>query len=74
VDDLFRRQARELDRKKARPLLHQLQRILHEQVTQAPCTTSAFQSGFGPRVEDILANAIPGFYISPYEDLQLKRP
>jgi hypothetical protein len=28
----------------------------------------------GPRVDDILATAIPGFYLSPYEDLKLKRP
>ena len=36
VDDLFRRQAGELDRKKREALLHQIQRILHEQVIQAP--------------------------------------
>ena len=36
VDDLFRRQARELDRAKREELLHQLQSILHEQVVQAP--------------------------------------
>ena len=36
VDDLFRRQAGELDRKKREALLHQIQRILQEQVTQAP--------------------------------------
>jgi ABC-type transport system substrate-binding protein len=36
VDDLFRRQACELDRKKREALLHQIQNILHEQVVQAP--------------------------------------
>ena len=36
VDDLFRRQARELDKKKREALLHQIQRILHDQVVQAP--------------------------------------
>jgi hypothetical protein len=25
-------------------------------------------------VDDILASAIPGFYLSPYEDLKLKKP
>jgi ABC-type transport system substrate-binding protein len=33
-----------------------------------------FPIGVGPRVDDIMASAIPGFYMSPYEDLKLKRP
>jgi peptide/nickel transport system substrate-binding protein len=74
VDDLFRRQAKELDRKKREGLLHQIQRILHEQVTQAPVYHLGFPTGVGPRVDDIMATAIPGFYLSPYEDLRLKRP
>jgi len=74
VDDLFRRQARELDRKKREALLFQLQRILQEQVTQAPVYHLGFPTGVGPRVDDILASAIPGFYLSPYEDLKLKKP
>ena len=74
VDDLFRRQARELDRKKREVLLHQLQRILHEQVVQAPIYHLGFPIGVGPRADDIMASAIPGFYMSPYEDLKLRRP
>jgi peptide/nickel transport system substrate-binding protein len=74
VDDLFRRQGRELDRKKREAMLHQIQRILHEQVIQAPIYHLGFPIGVGPRVDDILASAIPGFYMSPYEDLKLKRP
>jgi peptide/nickel transport system substrate-binding protein len=74
VDDLFRRQARELDRKKREALLHQLQRVLHEQVIQAPIYHLGFPIGVGPRLEDIMATAIPGFYMSPYEDLRLRRP
>src|SRR5439155_11202583 len=74
VDDLFRRQARELDRKKREALLHQIQKILHEQVTQAPIYHLGFPIGVGPRVDDIMATAIPGFYMSPYEDLKLRRP
>src|SRR5947208_2421950 len=73
VDDLFRRQARELDRKKREALLHQIQKILHEQVTQAPIYHLGFPIGVGPRVDDIMATAIPGFYMSPYEDLKLRR-
>ena len=74
VDDLFRKQAKELDRKKREALLHQIQRILHDQVTQAPVYHLGFPTGVGPRVDDVLATAIPGFYLSPFEDLKLKRP
>ena len=74
VDDLFRRQARELDRKKREALLHQIQRILHEQVVQAPIYHLGFPIGVGARVDDIMVSAIPGFYMSPYEDIELKRP
>ena len=74
VDDLFRRQAKELDRKKREALLHQMQRLLHEQGTQAAIYHLGFPTALGPRVENILDNAIPGFYLAPYEDLRLKRP
>jgi peptide/nickel transport system substrate-binding protein len=74
VDDLFRRQAGELDHKKREALLHQLQRVLQEQATQVSVYHLGFPIGVGPRVEDIMATAIPGFYMSPYEDLKLRRP
>jgi peptide/nickel transport system substrate-binding protein len=74
VDELFRRQASELDRKKREALLHQVQRLLYEQVTQAAVYHLDFPIGVGPRVDDIMATAIPGFYMSPYEDLKLRRP
>ena len=73
VDDLFRRQAKELDKKKREAMLHQLQRIVHEQVVHAPIYHLGFPTGVGPRVDDLLATAIPGFYLSPFEDLKLKR-
>jgi peptide/nickel transport system substrate-binding protein len=74
VDELFRRQAKELDRKRREALLHQIQSILHDQVVQAPIYHLGFPIGVGPRVDDIMATAIPGFYMSPYEDLKLRRP
>jgi peptide/nickel transport system substrate-binding protein len=75
VDDLFRRQTRELDRAKREKLLHQLQSILHDQVVQAPIYHNGFPIGVGPRVEDFTATAIPGgFFLPPYEDLKLRRP
>lgn len=72
VDDLFRRQGGELDRKKREVLLHRMQRVLNEQVIQAPVYHLGFPIGVGPRVDDIMATAIPGFYMSPYEDLKLR--
>ena len=74
MNDLFRAAGSELDRKKREALLHQLQRVLNEQVTQAPVYHLGFPTGLGPRVEDILAGAIPGFYLAPFEDLRLRRP
>jgi hypothetical protein len=50
---------KELDGKKREALVHQLQRILHDQVTQAPVYHLGFPTGVGPRADDILATAIP---------------
>jgi peptide/nickel transport system substrate-binding protein len=74
VDELFKRQAKELDRKKREAALHQIQTILHDEVVQAPIYHLGFPTGLGPRVDDILANGIAGFYQGLYEDLRLKRP
>jgi len=74
VDDLFRRQARELDRKKREALLHQIQQIVHEQVLYVPIYELAFIWGVGSRVEEPGAALIPGFaYSAPFEDLRLKK-
>jgi peptide/nickel transport system substrate-binding protein len=74
VEDLFQRQARELDRKKREALLHQIQQILYERATHAPVYELAFIWGVGPRVEEMGLNLIKGFaYSGPYEDLRVKR-
>ena len=72
VDDLFRRQAKELDKKKREVMLHQIQRTVHDQVTFASVYHLGFPIGIGPRVEDILTNPVPGFYLAPFEELKLK--
>jgi peptide/nickel transport system substrate-binding protein len=73
IEDLFARQARELDRKKREALLHQIQQIMHDRVLHVPIYELAFLWGVGPRVEDPLADAIKGFsYSAPYEDLKVK--
>ncbi len=74
VEDLFHRQAKEIDRKKREALLHQIQKILHDNVMHAPLYQLGFPSGVGPRVEESGAGLIPGFaYNAPYEDLRLKK-
>ncbi len=74
VEDLFQRQAREMDRKKREALLHQIQQILHDRVMHVPVYELAFLWGVGPRVEEAGVDHIKGFaYSGPYEDLRLKR-
>ena len=75
IEDLFSRQARELDVKKREALLHQIQQIIHDRVTHVPVYELAFLWAVGPRVEEAGVNRIKGFaYSGPYEDLRLKKP
>ncbi|MBM3217620.1 MAG: ABC transporter substrate-binding protein [Candidatus Rokubacteria bacterium] len=75
VDDLFQRQARELDRKKREALLHQIQQAIYDRVTHVPVYELAFLWAVGPRVEDPGVDKIKGFaYSGPYEDLKLRKP
>ena len=74
IEDLFTRQARELDRKKRETMLHQIQQIMHDRVLHVPIYELAFLWGVGPRVDDPAVDRIKGFsYSAPYEDLKLKR-
>ena len=75
VEDLFQRQARELDVKKREALLHQIQGLLHERATHLPIYELAFIWGVGPRVDEPGINLIRSFaYSAPLEDVRLKRP
>src|SRR3989475_10448252 len=75
VEDLFQRQAREIDVKKRETLIHQIQQILHDRVTHVPIYELAFTWGIGPRLEEPGISLIRGYaYSAPYEDLKLKRP
>src|SRR3989475_7833787 len=75
VEDLFQRQAREIDRAKREALLHQIQRILHERVIHVPIYELSPMAGVGPRVEQAAVGLIPGFpYSAPYEDVKLRKP
>jgi peptide/nickel transport system substrate-binding protein len=73
IDDLFQRQAKELDRKQREAVLHQIQKIVAEQVLVAPIFQQGFIWGVGSRVEQSGAGLIQGFpYAAPAEDLKLK--
>ena len=75
VEDLFQRQAREMDRAKREALLHQIQRILHDHVMHVPVYELSPMAGISARVEQAGVGLIPGYpYSGPYEDLKLKKP
>jgi peptide/nickel transport system substrate-binding protein len=75
IEELFQRQAREVDRTKREALLHQIQRIVHERVMYAPVFELGPMAGIGPRVDQAGVGLIPGYpYSAPYEDVRLKKP
>jgi len=74
VQDLFERQAGELDRKKREALLHQIQKILAERMVFAPIWENGFIRGVGARIDEPALTLIPAFpYVAPYEELRLKK-
>jgi peptide/nickel transport system substrate-binding protein len=75
IDDLFRQQAQERDRKKRETTLHQIQRLMHDRVMHAPIFEPATLHGVGPRVEEAAVGLNPLLYFAaPYEDMRLKKP
>jgi peptide/nickel transport system substrate-binding protein len=75
VEDLFQRQAREVDAKKREAMLHQIQQILYDRMTHIPLYELAFIWGVGPRVEEPGINLVRSFaYSAPLEDVKLRRP
>jgi peptide/nickel transport system substrate-binding protein len=75
VEDLFQRQARELDRAKREAQLHQIQRILHERVMHVPIYELSPLAAVGPRLDQSAIGLIAGFpYSAPYEEVTLKKP
>ena len=73
IDDLFQQQAKETDRKKREALLHQIQKIVADQVLAAPIFQQGFLCAVGSRVAESGAGLIQGFpYSAPGEELRLK--
>jgi peptide/nickel transport system substrate-binding protein len=73
IDDLLQRQAKEFDRGKREALLHQIQKIVADEVMVAPIFQQGFLCGVGPRVAESGLGLIQGFpYVGPPEDVKLK--
>jgi peptide/nickel transport system substrate-binding protein len=73
IDELFGKQAIELDRKKREATLHKIQEMIYERTLSAPIWQLAFINGYGPRVGESGFGLIPGFaYTGPYEDITIK--
>jgi peptide/nickel transport system substrate-binding protein len=73
IDDLFQRQAKEMDRKQREAQLHQIQKIIADRALVAVLFQQGFIWGVGPRVAESGSGLIEGFpYAGPFEDLKLK--
>jgi len=74
IDDLFKQQAQERDRKKREALLHQIQRLMQERVMFGGIFEPATLHGVGPRVEEPAIGLTTQLYFAaPYEDMRLKK-
>jgi len=75
IDDLFRQQAQERERKKREAILHQIQRLMYDRVMYGGIFEPATLHGIGPRVDEAGVGLSPQLYFtSPWEDMRLKKP
>ena len=73
IDELYQRQARELDRAKREALLFKIQQLMVDRTIYAPIWQLAFINGVGPRVGESGFARIPLFpYTAPYEEITLR--
>jgi len=73
IDDLFQKQAVELDRAKRAAVLQKIQQLVQERTVAAPIWQLSFINGVGPRVGESGFGLIPTFaYTGPYEDITIK--
>ena len=73
VDELYKEQAREPDKKKRTAMLHKIQQLLYERVRFGPIYEYIWPSGVGPRVaEPALLLIDPYPWSAPLEDVRLK--
>jgi peptide/nickel transport system substrate-binding protein len=73
IDELFQKQAVELDHTKREAILHKVQQLVVERSVAAPIWQLAFINGYGPRVGESGFGLVPGFaYTGPFEDITIK--
>jgi peptide/nickel transport system substrate-binding protein len=73
IDELFPKQADELDHEKRAAILDKMQQLVYEKAIYAPIWQLGFLNGVGPRVGESAFDQIPGFaYTAPFEDITLK--
>ena len=73
IDELFPKQAEELDPAKRKAILDKMQQLVHEKAIFAPIWQLGFLNGVGPRVGESGFDRIPGFaYTAPFEDITIK--
>jgi peptide/nickel transport system substrate-binding protein len=73
IDELFEKQAVELDHAKRAAVLEKIQQLVNEKALAAPIWQLAFINGHGPRVGESGFGRIPTFaYTGPYEDITIK--
>ena len=74
IDELFDKQAAELDVAKRTELLYRAQQFIHEHSVYAPIWQLAFLNGVGKRVGESGLGLIKGHaYSAPYEDVTIKK-
>ena len=73
IDELFAKQAVELDHAKRTALLEKMQQLIEQRTLAAPIWQLAFINAAGPRVGESGFGLIPTFaYTGPYEDITIK--
>jgi len=73
IDELYAKQADELDPKKREAVLDKMQQLTYEKAVYAPIWQLAFLNAVGPRVGESGFGLIPNFaYTGPFEDITIK--
>ncbi len=73
IDELYQKQAAELDIPRRQEILDNLQRLVHEKAIYAPIWQLAFINGVGSRVGESGFGLMEGYaYTAPYEDMTIK--
>jgi len=73
MDELYKQQSVERDRKQREAMLHRIQQLMHERAMFAPLFELGWPNGVGSRVAESGFGLIPLFYYTgPYEDIRLK--